>query len=252
MLMQDKSNSAGLFEIYALSEKAITLDFGSVIDETLLKQVTDFKHILSQHPFPGLIAVVPAYASLSIFYEPVAVYKSSLPGINSYDKVSAYLQSLAGKNHTPLTHQSSVINIPACYGNNWGPDLDYVAGINNLSTDEVIKLHSAAEYKVYMIGFIPGFAYLGGMAEAIAAPRKPSPRRYVPAGSIGIAGNQTGIYPLDSPGGWQVIAQTPLKMFDANRANPSLLKAGDIVKFQPVSFSEFRDIVENPGYLNAY
>ena len=120
-----------------------------------------------------------------------------------------------------------------------GPDLEYVAEFHHLTIEEVISLHSAAVYKVYMIGFIPGFAYMGGLPAKLDTPRKDSPRKAVPAGAVGIAGKQTGIYPLETPGGWQIIGQTPIKLFDENRQPPAFLKAGDRIKFEPISLSGF-------------
>jgi inhibitor of KinA len=130
--------------------------------------------------------------------------------------------------------------IPICYGSSYGPDLDDVAAMHNLSSEAVISIHSAATYMVYMIGFVPGFAYLGGMHKVLASPRKATPRAAVPAGSVGIAGEQTGIYPLNTPGGWQIIGRTPLSMFNTHRTQPALLKAGDRVQFKPINTSQFK------------
>jgi len=132
-----------------------------------------------------------------------------------------------------------VVEIPVCYGGDLGPDLDDVARMHELSPDEVVRLHSAAEYLVYMIGFMPGFAYLGGLPERIATPRRKTPRTAVPAGTVGIGGRQTGVYPLVSPGGWNLIGRTPVKIFDIARAEPTLLGTGDRVRFRPMTRAEF-------------
>ncbi len=132
-----------------------------------------------------------------------------------------------------------VVSIPVCYGGDFGPDLEYVAHHNNISPQEVIEIHSGNEYSVYMIGFSPGFPYLGGMSEKISAPRRSSPRLIIPAGSVGIAGKQTGIYPIETPGGWQIIGRTPIKLFRPDEESPSLLQAGDKIKFTPISYPEF-------------
>jgi inhibitor of KinA len=126
-----------------------------------------------------------------------------------------------------------------CYGGELGPDLEFVAEHNKLSAEEVIGIHSASVYLVYMIGFAPGFPYIGGMSGKIAAPRRSSPRLKIPAGSVGIAGSQTGIYPIETPGGWQLIGQTPLKLFQPESKSPSLLKAGDVIQFKPISYNQF-------------
>ena len=140
-----------------------------------------------------------------------------------------------------MTHRT--VSIPVCYGGEFGPDLEYVARHNNLTTDEVIHIHSSGEYLVYMIGFAPGFPFLGGLSPKIATPRRPSPRATIPAGSVGIAGMQTGVYPIETPGGWQLIGRTPQKLFLPNENPPSLLQAGDVVKFCPISFQEYQESV---------
>ncbi|MGV3465566.1 MAG: 5-oxoprolinase subunit PxpB, partial [Heyndrickxia sp.] len=135
--------------------------------------------------------------------------------------------------------ESRVVEIPVCYGGDFGPDLETVASMNGLSTEEVIQIHSSAEYTVYMIGFAPGFPYLGGMSEKIATPRLPSPRLKIPERTVGIAGNQTGVYPIETPGGWQLIGRTPIKLFRPQDEVPSLLHAGDKVRFKPISYEEY-------------
>ena len=137
-----------------------------------------------------------------------------------------------------------VMEIPVCYGGEYGPDLDFVAKYNRLTPEEVVRLHTSAEYLIYMLGFTPGFSYMGGMDERIATPRLESPRVLIHAGSVGIAGKQTGLYPLDSPGGWQLIGRTPVRLYDAHRDNPILLDAGLHVKFVPIDEAEFKRIVQ--------
>lgn len=156
--------------------------------------------------------------------------------------MSNYLRQLNEPETTAIKPESQLITIPVCYGGELGPDLADVAALNKITTDEVINLHSSATYLVHMIGFVPGFAYLGGMPETIAAPRKATPRAAIPAGSVGIAGMQTGIYPLQTPGGWQLIGQTPVKLFDPTRPVPALLKAGDRVQFKRIGMDEFRHL----------
>jgi inhibitor of KinA len=230
------------FKIYYLSETAVTVEFGQQIAEGLLNAVNSLNLLLHQQPFPGFNTTVPAYSTLTVFYDPFVVIKSDLPGLSCLAKVSGYLGDLNLQMKTTNSVKGDIITIPVCYGGAFGPDLAEVAGFNQLSIAEVIKLHTAATYKVYMIGFVPGFAYLGGMDELLATPRKATPRKLVPAGAVGIAGQQTGVYPLDTPGGWQIIGQTPLKMFDLDRGQPSLLKAGDIVIFKSIDIQEFNDL----------
>jgi inhibitor of KinA len=219
----------------------VTIEFGNTIDESLMNRIGSFNRLLHQHPFGGMCDTVPAYTTLTVFFDPmVVIWQDQLPGKSVFEKVSGYLQKLSNEENVSPVDDSPVITIPVCYGASLGPDLEYVAGYHHLKTEEVIGLHSAAIYKVYMIGFIPGFAYMGGLNDLLETPRKNSPRRAVPAGAVGIAGKQTGIYPLETPGGWQIIGQTPVKLFDAARRQPSLLKAGDRIKFEPTSLSDFK------------
>ncbi len=230
------------FTVYPISEKAVTMEFGNSINQHLLYTITAFSGLLQQNPFAGMTGMVPAYSTLTVYFDPLIVAKAGMPGNTALDKITAYLDQL--KQHTLKTtiRESDIMTIPVCYGEDFGPDLEEVARINDLTTGEVIRLHGSVAYLVHMIGFMPGFAYLGGMPQAIMAPRKAQPRSNVPAGAVGIAGLQTGIYPLQLPGGWQIIGQTPLKMFDAGRSEPGLLKAGDRVKFEAINLSEFKQI----------
>lgn len=231
---------ANNLSIYPISEKAVTIEFGHVIDESLMDRISRFNWLLNQNPFPGLLSTVPAYSTLSIFFDPVKVIQNhTLPGKSCLAKVSGYLNSLKEDESPSSIAEEPVIAIPVCYGGAFGPDLEYVADYHKLSMGEVISIHSSAVYKVYMIGFIPGFAYLGGLSALLETPRKDNPRKAVPAGAVGIAGKQTGVYPLETPGGWQLIGQTPVKLFDAQRLQPSLLKAGDSIKFEPISLPDF-------------
>lgn len=226
--------------VYSLSENALILQFGISISADILSQVTKVNQLVQEKPFPGFITTVPAYSTLTVYYDLLQVFKSNLDGLLGFQKVSNYLLSLAVPDHQSTETAKSPIIIPVCYGGDHGPDLDEVATMHNLSADAVINLHSAATYTVYMIGFVPGFAYLGGMDKTLASPRKATPRAAVPAGSVGIAGEQTGVYPLQTPGGWQIIGRTPLSMFDGTRDQPSLLQAGDSVKFEPITETEFK------------
>jgi inhibitor of KinA len=237
---------------HLLSEYAISIQFGHSINENTLRIITSFNHYLLLHPFPGLVTTVPAYTTLSVFYEPVQVIQShQLQGDTPSEKVIHYLSSLYTKAPIRNNNISNTVIIPVCYSSSFGPDLPEVANTNGLTIEEVIHLHTEATYTVYMLGFVPGFAYLGGMNERLATPRKPTPRQAVPAGSVGIAGGQTGIYPLETPGGWQLIGRTPLRLFDAGRPQPSWLQAGDLVTFQPISAAEFDDI-SREKYANTY
>jgi inhibitor of KinA len=235
--------STHTFHIYSLSERAVTIEFGNEISEDTLQRISSFNQSLRQKPFTGFYTSVAAYTTLSVFFNPLQVIaEDMLPGDDCFEKVSGYLKFLNNKPQREQSYPSKTITIPVCYGGPLGWDLEEVAHVNKLSIEQVIELHSTVIYKVYMIGFVPGFAYMGGMSALIATPRKSTPQKAIPAGSVGIAGEQTGIYPLETPGGWQIIGQTPLKMFDANRTQPALLKAGDNVIFQPISEQVFNTL----------
>jgi len=246
--MQIRTKGDPHFTIYALSEQAVTVEFGQEIDEAILQRVTGFDQLVNENPFPGFYASVPAYATLTVFFDAMQVAKSDLTGTDCFEKVSGYLTGLKSSSTIMPVSTAATIAIPVCYGGDFGPDLDEVANHHQLTAEEVIRLHSATIYKVYMIGFVPGFAYLGGMDEHLAMPRKLTPRNAVAAGSVGIAGKQTGIYPLETPGGWQIIGRTPLQMFNAANPQPALLKAGDLVAFKPINRQEFDHLTNN---LNA-
>ena len=229
-----------MFTIYSLCEYAVTLEFDRSIDTQTLDQITRFNTLLNQRPFDGFEATVPAYATLSVFFDPLQVMQSSrLRGSNCFQRVSDYLKTVQQESHKVDTAPENTVTIPVCYGGEFGPDLDEVAHRNKLTPADVIRQHSTALYRVYLIGFTPGFPYLGGLPSQLATPRKQTPRASVPRGSVGIAGEQTGIYSQDTPGGWQIIGRTPLSLFDVKNNPPARLKAGDRIIFQPISPDQF-------------
>jgi len=215
------------------------MEFGDTISEELMHTISTFNQLILQKPFTGLITTVAAYTNLTVFFDPVKVIQTDLHGKTALQKVTNHIKRLKQTDASNTKTGTNTVTIPVCYGGNFGPDLEHVAAINHLTEDEVIRIHTSANYLVHMVGFVPGFAYLGGMPSNIAAPRKATPRAAINAGAVGIAGLQTGIYPLQTPGGWQIIGQTPLTMFDVNRPSPSLLKAGDQVVFKSISAGEF-------------
>jgi inhibitor of KinA len=225
-------------QLYPLGDAAIVLQFGEAINRQTHQTIQAFTAALEQHPFPGFREYVPAFTTVTVYYDPWIVSDKGLR--DPYGRVTEILlQILHQVKANPENTNSKVVEIPVCYGGKWGPDLEVVAALNEISPEEVIRLHAREEYLVYMIGFAPGFPYLGGMNDRIAAARKDKPRSKVPAGSVGIAGKQTGIYPIPSPGGWQLIGRTPLVLFDPRRQSPSLLQAGDHIRFVPISEQEY-------------
>lgn len=216
-------------------DEALFVEFGDEISPELNRRVRNLKLAIEKQRIPGIIETVPAYRSLLIYFEPLQVHPKELREI------------LFRLSQQPLESELSkprLIEIPTVYGGEYGPDLEFVASHNKLSVNEVIQIHTGTPYLIYMIGFLPGFPYLGGMSAKIAAPRLDTPRTRIPAGSVGIAGTQTGIYPAESPGGWRLIGRTPLKVFDPTREPPALFQAGDYLKFVSVTPEEFARIAE--------
>ncbi|NPV85243.1 MAG: 5-oxoprolinase subunit PxpB [Anaerolineae bacterium] len=208
-----------------VGDSAIVVVFGEQIELALNRRVHAFDREVQRRQLPGVIETVPAYCSLLVHYNLLET---------DYTTLLTQLQHLLALCDDAKELPSRLVEIPVIYGGERGADLPFVAQHNHLSVEEVIALHSGAEYTVFMMGFTPGFPYLGGMNPAIATPRLETPRIHVPAGSVGIAGSQTGVYPVDSPGGWRLIGYTPLKLFDPTLNPPCLLTPGDRVRFVPV------------------
>ena len=189
-----------------------------------------------------MIESVPAYASLAVFYDTLTIKQQQTNFTTAFEFIQQCILQLISKiDNQPDDKTNTIIRIPVYYN---GADLNEVASLRGLSVEELIQIHTAVTYRVYMTGFLPGFAYMGTVDERIVTPRKEQPRLYVPAGSVGIAGGQTGIYPSDSPGGWQLIGNTPLQIFDKNKKDPCLLKAGNQVQFVSITKTEFEKINE--------
>jgi inhibitor of KinA len=232
-------NSA-LYKIHFISESAATVDFGSVVDENINKKIIALFHYLYDHPLSGMTEAIPAYASLTVYFDLACLRKKISPGKKVFQWINDELHRLMKDEITSDEINSTLIRIPVCYNGEFGIDLKWMAEQKNISTNDIIQLHCAKQYRVFMLGFLPGFAYMGEVDEKIAIPRKPEPQSIL-AGSVGIAGKQTGIYPLNSPGGWQIIGRTPLKLFDKEKKELCLLKAGDFVEFYSITKDEFEN-----------
>ena len=233
--------------MFPLGESAVLVEFGGKIHPEIHKKVKNLTEYLDCNPLPGMIEYVSAFSSVTVFYNPLMVKAIQEDAGNStkcscYQIISALLQEIISRlGHEVAAHTPRIVEIPVCYGGEYGPDLEYVGQHNKLSVDEVIKIHGEGDYLVYMIGFAPGFPYVGGMSEKISTPRRQSPRTSIPAGSVGIAGIQTGVYPISTPGGWQLIGRTPLELFRPHANPPSFLQSGDQIRFYPISQREYED-----------
>ena len=217
-----------IFRIYG--DAGLLIEFGDAISPEINGKVRSFMTVLEMNPLLGITEVVPAYRSLLIIYDPART---------GVDQLERELLEIELKMTSTKLPDPETIEIPVCYGGVYGPDIENVAAHNKLTVDEVVRLHSEPDYLIYMLGFTPGFPFLGGLPERLITPRLETPRVRVPAGSVGIANNQTGIYPIESPGGWQLIGRTPMKLFDPQKKEPFLLKAGACLRFMPVSPDEF-------------
>ncbi len=231
--------------LYPLGDSAVVLEFGQAIDPATHQLIQAFAKVLDQHPPPGLREYVPAFITLTVYYDPWVLSQynqlSQRTQLPPYEQIASHLQSLlpAAQAAAADYRPGPLVEIPVCYGGDFGPDLAAVAAHAQLSIAELVDYHARPEYLVYMVGFAPGFPYLGGLDARLATPRRAQPRPLVPAGAVGIAGLQTGVYSLPTPGGWQLIGRTPLRLFDAGRAQPSLLQAGNRLRFVPISAAEF-------------
>jgi len=180
---------------------------------------------LATRKIPGVREAIPTYRSVLVYYDPDEILFHEL--VAQMRQIETHLQ-------TAILPEPRIVEIPVAYGGEYGPDLEFVAEHAHLTPEEVIVLHTGRDYLVYMLGFTPGFCYLGGLADQLETPRLPEPRTRIPAGSVGIAGKQTGVYPIESPGGWRLIGRTPLRLFDPERDPPVLIQAGDYVRFVPM------------------
>ncbi|MFZ2445373.1 MAG: 5-oxoprolinase subunit PxpB [Syntrophobacteraceae bacterium] len=211
--------------ILLCGDTGISVEFGDRIDPEINARVRRLYSRLRSGRPPGILDLNPTYRSLFIQYD---------PWVCSFERLAGYIEECIESGDAPEEQAASVKEVPVRYGGEFGPDLEEVAAFHGLGADEVVRLHHAPLYRVYMIGFTPGFAYLGGLDERLHTPRKSEPRKKVAAGSVGIADQQTGIYPIESPGGWQIIGRTPLRLFDPAREVPFLLQAGDFVRFTAI------------------
>lgn len=218
--------------ILPAGDQALVVEFGNEISENLNRRVQLLNKKIKSLGISGIMETVPTFRSLMVVYDPEKA---------SFEKLKKILSDIRLDPETEGTAGGRVVEIPVCYGGEFGEDLSDVAAHAGLTEEEVIALHSSKEYNIYMLGFLPGFPYLGGLDRRLHTPRLENPRTRIPAGSVGIGGEQTGIYPLDSPGGWRLIGRTPLKLYDPEREEPFLFDAGDNIRFVPITREEYEE-----------
>lgn len=217
-------------------ESSLIIELGNEISPIInynLKKITDYLDSLKH---PAIKDLLPTYRSVIVYYDPLLI---------SFEELKDMVEKNCKIDDTNVDSMKKfIVEIPVLYGGEYGPDIENIATHNNLSIEKVIKIHTSGEYLVYMLGFTPGFPYLGGMDKRIATPRLKTPRTKIPGGSVGIAGEQTGVYPIESPGGWQLLGRTPLNFFDPNNEKPFLINAGEYIKFVQISEEEYHKIID--------
>ena len=230
-------------EINALGDSALIIRVRAFLGrkpEEVIEAVLQAQRRLEAAKIPGVIECAPGYTSVGLFFDPMRVSEAGVAPEKIFDWLKAKIEiALAQKSKAAKSPKATMVEIPVCYEGEFAPDLAAVAEEKKLSLGEIVRRHSAAKYRVYCVGFLPGFAYLGGLPRELATPRRATPRTQVPAGSLGIGGAQTGIYPTTSPGGWNLIGRTPLRLFDLDREPPALLETGVRVKFRAITRDEF-------------
>lgn len=204
----------------------LLVEYGDGIDPDINNKVRSMAIVMEQETLKGVLETIPTYRSLLIIYD---------PAITNPAKLKKDILALEERLSEIKIPPPGTVEIPVCYGGKFGPDIQFVAEHNSMTADDVVRIHSQTEYRIYMIGFTPGFPFLGGLSEVLYTPRLETPRSFVPEGSVGIANNQTGIYPVASPGGWQLIGRTPIRLFAPERSKPFIYKAGDRIKFKAIS-----------------
>ena len=220
--------------IVAAGDSTLVVEFEARIDPAVNERAIQLAERIRAAAIAGVRDVVPTYRSVAVCFDPLHT---------KYDHLLERLQHEAGRDDERSQEQRPPLRVPVCYGGELGPDLDGVARQAKMPPEQVVAVHSSQTYRVFMLGFLPGFAYMGLVDPRIAAPRHPTPRLRVSKGSVGIAGQQTGIYPADTPGGWQLLGRTPVQPFDINRPSPFLFMAGDAVQFVPVDRDEYERLV---------
>ena len=230
------------FKITIAGDSALNVEFATAISPETSALVRMAATCLSESPIEGVVELVPTFCSLMVVYDPCTV---------GFDELSSRLRSTLRALSVSAVTSRRIVEIPVCYGGEFGPDMANVEAHTGLSEDEIVRLHSGHDYLIDMLGFLPGFAYLGGLDERLHTPRLATPRTLIEAGSVGIGGAQTGIYPLPSPGGWQLIGRTPLRPYDPDREKPILYEAGDYIRFVPIERAEY-DAIEAQLAANSY
>ena len=222
-----------MYRIMPAGDRGLVVEFGNVIDIQTNNRVQQLKKCLREAQIQGVLELQPTFRSLMIYYDPLKI---------SYEELEKRVRILGSAGTLKDHKKKRILKIPCCYGARFGPDLRDMEEYTGLDRDEIIAIHSSVDYRIYMMGFLPGFVYLGGLDPRIETPRLSAPRVKIPAGAVGIGGNQTGVYPVASPGGWRLIGGTPVEFYDAGRQKPILCQAGEYIRFVSISLDDYYDI----------
>ena len=241
-ILEKNKKSSDIRRISPLGDSGLRLEFGISSSEWLTGQIRRFCEILAREPIRGVVEWVPAYTTVAVYYKPQHISRTEL---------AATLRRRARQSGPVRLPPPTVVDIPVAYGSEFGPDLADVAEFHHMSAEALIERHSRPLYLVALIGFVPGFPYLMGLPPELATPRLDAPRGRVSAGSVGIGGAQTGVYPLETPGGWRILGRTPLRLYDMEREPAALLKAGDSVRFVPITADEYDALAASEGEHDA-
>lgn len=228
-------NDFNSIRFLSCGDTAVSVEFGNEISPEINAGIRSLVNALDKNPIKGIIECVPTYRSLLITFNPAEI---------SREKLEKRIKKRCEMFSDSAENKKRIFVIPVCYEGEFSPDMDNVCAHSHLKKDEVIRIHSGTDYLIYMLGFLPGFPYLGGLDERIHTPRLESPRTAIPPGSVGIGGKQTGIYPLASPGGWQLIGRTPVKPYSPDREEPIIYSAGDYIRFKPITTDEYYEILK--------
>ena len=242
--MRMKVESDPIFQ--PMGDRCLIIEFESRVDPEINTRVRSVAQHLIIHPIEGIVDIVPAFTTVAVHYRPEAVRDGS-PSQSPYRRLCQAIERSLARGVTPTDAGARAVEVPVCYGGEFGPDLDEVAVQCHLTPQQVIALHAASPHQVYMLGFAPGFPYLGGLDSRLETPRRSTPRTKVPAGSVAIAREQSAIYSIETPGGWNILGRTPLKLFTPETDPPCVLQPGDNVRFVPVTVEQFNAMREKSG-----
>ena len=228
------------FRFLACGDVALTVAFRQEMSEQTNRKIRFLAAKLTEMNVKGVSESVPAFCSITVYFDPLVIRR---------EKLEKIIRKILSSYSEDKADCKRVFLIPVCYDGEFAPDMDDVCKLTGLTKEKVIEIHTGRDYLIYMLGFLPGFPYLGGMDSRIEAPRLDSPRTSIPVGAVGIGGKQTGIYPLASPGGWRLIGRTPVKVYDPHREDPILYRAGDYIRFCPITEDQFKELSAGDGMI---